>query len=136
MPDAFVWIYNSRTGTVVLNALPFAQLSLKSGLGWHGPFDNKEAAVKYYNDNKAKNPGWIAPTGFFDSVGNVGNIATGTGEAIDNTIQNKLGLSDENIRSWLIRIGEILLGIVLVGVGIAKLTGTTNAVAGLVKAKI
>lgn len=46
------------------------------------------------------------------------------------------GLTNQDIQSWMIRIGEILLGIVLVGVGIAKLTGTTNAIAGLVKAKI
>lgn len=36
----------------------------------------------------------------------------------------------------LLRIGEVLLGIVLVGVGVAKLTGTTNFVASAVKARI
>jgi len=136
MPDILVWLYNSRTGTIIQNVKPLAEISLKSGLGWHGPFDTKEAAQKYYNDNKAKNSGWTAPTSFVDSLGNIGKLATETGPAIDNAIQNKLGLSDENIRSWLIRIGEILLGVVLVGVGVAKLTGTTNAVSKIVKARI
>lgn len=41
-----------------------------------------------------------------------------------------------NLGGILLRVGEVLLGIVLVGVGIAKLTGTTNLVAAAVKAKI
>ena len=31
--------------------------------------------------------------------------------------------------NWILRIGEIVLGIVLIGVGIAKLTGTDNTIA-------
>jgi hypothetical protein len=38
-----------------------------------------------------------------------------------------------NLGNWILRIGEILLGVVLIGVGVAKLTGTTNAVAGAAK---
>lgn len=130
MPDVLDWIYNSRTGIVVDLPKPAAFIELKSGLGWHGPFDSKEAAVKYYNDNKAKNPGWKEPTT------NIGTALGNAPSAINDQIQGGLGLSDENIRTWMIRIGEILLGIVLVGVGVAKLTGTTNVIAKAVKAKI
>lgn len=36
----------------------------------------------------------------------------------------------------LLQVGEVLLGIVLIAVGVAKLTGTTNLVASAVKARI
>ena len=123
--------YNSNSGAVNESPEPLAWLNLHSGLGWHGPFETKQAALDYYQKGKASNPGWKAPTGL---LGNVANV-TGAASAAD-AIKGGLGLSDENIRSWMIRIGEILLGIVLVGVGVAKLSGTTNAVASLVKAKI
>lgn len=126
------WIYNSRTGAVITLPSLIALAQLKAGIGWHGPFDSKEAAIAYYNANKAGNTGWVAPTSLTGTVGNIPEAVAGTADAAQNT----LGLSDADIRSWMIRIGEILLGIVLVGVGIAKLTGTTNAVAGLVKAKL
>jgi hypothetical protein len=123
------WYYNSRSGIVNHYNEATMWLSLHDGSGWHGPFDTKEATLKYYNDNKAKNSGWKAPT---DSVG------TGIGNLGDTAVQSVGlgGLTNENITSWFIRIGEVLLGIVLLGVGVAKLTGTTNAVAKLVKAKI
>jgi len=130
MPDILDWIYNSKTGAVIELPSPAAFVQLKSGLGWHGPFDSKDAAIAYYNANKAKNTGWKAPSS--NPISAIGNVPS----AIDDTIQNGLGLSDANIQSWLIRIGEILLGIVLLGVGVAKLTGTTNAIAKVVKAKI
>jgi hypothetical protein len=62
-----------------------------------------------------------------------------------NSAQNRnVSSSGKGIDIWnnldlgniLLRVGEVLLGIVLVGVGIAKLTGTTNFVATAVKAKI
>jgi hypothetical protein len=41
-----------------------------------------------------------------------------------------------NLGGILLRVGEVLLGIVLVGVGVAKLTGTTNFVATALKTKM
>jgi hypothetical protein len=41
-----------------------------------------------------------------------------------------------SLGNWFVRIGEILLGIVLVGVGVAKLTGANNIISTAVKAKI
>lgn len=38
-----------------------------------------------------------------------------------------------NITSWFIRIGEVVLGIVLVAVGVAKLTGTANVISKAAK---
>ena len=41
-----------------------------------------------------------------------------------------------NLASFLLRIGEIALGIVLVGVGIARITGLQNAVSQVIKTKL
>lgn len=38
-----------------------------------------------------------------------------------------------NITQWFIRIGEVVLGIVLVAVGVAKLTGTANVISKAAK---
>lgn len=132
MADILQWMYNSRTGAVIEAPSPAAALLLRAGIGWHGPFDSKEKALAYYSDNKAKNPGWTAPTSLVGTLGNIPKAAGGTVEAAKNT----LGLGDADLRAWFIRIGEVLLGIVLVGVGVAKLTGTTNVVSNLVKARI
>lgn len=125
---AVKWYYNSNSGNITdedENNYYF-QLQLHAGIGWHGPFNTQQDAVNYYNANKAKNPGWSAPSD--STLGKIANV-TGVSSALTG------GLNDDSIRSWLIRIGEILLGIVLVGVGVAKLTGNPNVVASAVKAK-
>ena len=121
------WIYNSNTGAVNELPTPVAELELHSGLGWHGPFSSQQEAVTYYNNNAGANPGWKRPTG---------GIANLTGNAAASGVEKITGTSTFNLGSWVLRIGEILLGIVLIGVGIAKLTGTTNTIAKLAKAAI
>lgn len=122
------WYYNSRTGSVAQEDEKLMYPWLKLGIGWHGPFQTKQAALDYYDKGKAANPGWKKPT---ESL---------AGDLLDPLIPDKApslpSLSDADIRSWLIRIGEILLGVVLVGVGVAKLTGSSNPVAKLVKVKL
>jgi len=122
------WFYNSVNGKIAQQEL--IPIPHPAALGWHGPFATKQAAIDYYNANKAAHTTWQAPTD--SSITALGN----TPDAAAAGITQGLGLSNENITSWMIRIGEILLGIVLVGVGIAKLTGTTNMVASAVKARI
>lgn len=41
-----------------------------------------------------------------------------------------------NLGSILLRIGEVLLGIVLIGVGVARITGLQNTVSQVVKTKL
>lgn len=41
-----------------------------------------------------------------------------------------------NLQNLILRVGEIILGIVLVGVGIAKLTGAANVVSAAVRTRI
>lgn len=125
------WYYNSSSGSVGNWEEFTVWPALHAGIGWHGPFDTKQAALDYYKNNKAKNPGWKAPT---DSTLEQFGNAAGVPDALSGVLGG--GLSDASIRSWMIRIGEILLGVVLVGVGVAKLTGAGNVVSQVVKAKI
>jgi hypothetical protein len=124
------WYYNSTSGVVAQYNTVTEWPALHSGTGWHGPFDTKQAALDFYTTGKPKNPGWKAPTDSL-SQGAKNTVATGA-----SALTSGLGLNDDQIRSWLIRIGEILLGLVLVGVGVAKLTGTANVISSAVKAKI
>jgi hypothetical protein len=41
-----------------------------------------------------------------------------------------------NVGSWFLRIGEILLGLVLIGVGVARITGAQNAISKIVRTKL
>lgn len=126
------WYYNSRSGAVQEWPELYGETFLHTGTGWHGPFDTKQATLDFYTANQAANPGWKAPTGWQGNVANIPGAIVQQGEAATQSEVFK-GL---NLDKWLVRIGEILLGIVLIGVGIAKLTGTTNAVAGLVKTAV
>ena len=123
------WYYNSNSGLVKQYNEITMWPALHSGTGWHGPFNSKQDALNYYQSNKSHNSGWQPPT---DS------ISTGISQLGDTAVQNVGlgGLTNENITTWFIRIGEVLLGIVLLGIGVAKLTGTTNTIAKAVRAKI
>ncbi|SRR6266542_1013331 len=130
MPDILVWLYNSHTGAVQNLPRGYADLLLKAGIGWHGPFKTKEEALKYYEDNKAANPGWAEPTGW---RGNLGNAPSAAGQVIQNVSDPFKGL---NLGSWLVRIAEIIIGAILVGVGVAKLTGASNLISKGLKVAI
>jgi hypothetical protein len=58
-----------------------------------------------------------------------GAAAKGAQNAVD-------ALGGFNLSSWFLRIGEILLGIVLVGVGVARITGAQNAISKIVKTRL
>ena len=123
------WYYNSRSGLVAQYPEVTMIVPLHTGTGWHGPFNTKQDALNYYNNGKTANSGWKPP------VDSIGGAINNLGETAVQSV-GLGGLTNENITSWFLRIGEVLLGIVLLGVGVAKLTGTTNAVAKVVRAKI
>ena len=105
----FVWIYNHLTGAV--QRWPELQAALLLRLpGWHGPFATKETALDFYQSHKQSNPGWVAPTGI------IGNVLA----PVTTPVKEIFGGVD--LQAWLIRIGEIVLGIVLIAVGIMKLS--------------
>src|ERR1700753_277999 len=126
-----IWIYNSNTGDTLEfdNIEPektMAQIKLKSGLGWHGPFNTYDDIQTYYNQNKAATPGWKAPVENANQppLAQAGGAVSSAAGAVGVT----LGPSGINLGAWLLRIGAILLGIVLIGVGVSHLTGNSNFV--------
>lgn len=67
----------------------------------------------------------------------VGAVGTATGQIGKGTVKG-LNIPQDvlgglNLGNLLLRVGEVLLGIVLLGVGIAKLTGADNAIAKAAK---
>lgn len=64
---------------------------------------------------------------------NTGSINIGN-NPITNAGKDILGQFD--LSGWFLRVGEVLLGLVLIGVGIARITGAQNAVSAVVKTKL
>jgi hypothetical protein len=88
--------------------------------------------------------GGALPATFDDIFGATGKavkpIVEGTVAGLEQTGQDIAGVTDFFGRLtegnlWL-RVGEVLLGIVLIGVGLARITGTQNIVSSAVKARI
>lgn len=134
MPNPFdrKWYYNSDTGSVALRVI--ADPLNHAGVGWHGPFDTEQQALDYYQSNKGSNPGWHEPTDslwqqFKNTITSnpIEKAKDNTAKALDklNPV-NKLTDLENQIKPWAIRISEVLLGLLLIGVGIAKLTGKSN----------
>jgi hypothetical protein len=123
------FFYNSRSGGYANESPPAPQYfdyeaQLRLGLGWHsyGSFAEMLAAIKQNN--------WPPPQP--DSVGLRANAVSGTpGAVANNAVSDVIG--NVNASNLIVRIGEILLGIVLIGVGIAKLTGTANIISTVAK---
>lgn len=66
-------------------------------------------------------------------------VQAGTGNATQSG-QNKTTSQDIigsfNVSSWFVRVGEILLGLMLIGVGLARVTGTANFISDVLKTKM
>jgi hypothetical protein len=81
---------------------------------------------------------WLTGSTLAQNLGTVAsaeaNIPGAAAQGASKAYQDILG--GFNLGSWFLRIGEILLGLVLVGVGVAKLTGASNFISSAVKAKI
>jgi hypothetical protein len=88
-----------------------AFIAASSALGWHGPFNDAAAVTKFWNDNKAKHPDWKKPENLLDQV--TPDIPS---------ISNPLSGIQENLSSWMLRLTEIVLGMVLIAVGISHLS--------------
>jgi hypothetical protein len=73
--------------------------------------------------------------GALNQANNALNAATGAAQCVGGILIGKSNTCVD-LEHWFIRIGEILLGIVLVGVGIARITGVQNAVSNIAKTKL
>lgn len=98
---------------------------VSDGLAW-GPYATKAAAqaeLSKIRAGQAPNPVGL-PTG-------TPGQPTQSGLAAIGDFFSKLGEAS----TW-VRVGEVVLGIVLLGIGIARITGTGNVVSQIVKARI
>lgn len=109
IPPGGPWFVNNASGTIQRQSNPVLAEGLAT-TGWTG-FPTQAAAKAFANKGPA---GQIKSVGqsAFSGINAVGDFA------------NKLTQAN----TWL-RIAEGLLGIVLIGVALAKLTGADNAVA-------
>lgn len=122
--NAYNTLLNTDSGTV------------NGDVRYMGPFNSQQAA-------QAALPGALTAgdwtlgvvAGLGLGIGNDPSPATavGVGGAVGTAV-DKLG--GFNIGAWFLRIGEILLGLVLVGVGVARITGAANFISSAVKAKV
>lgn len=78
--------------------------------------------------------GTTIATGLGGTVATLGGIPGAAAQGATNAYKDLLG--GFNIGNWFLRIGEILLGLVLVGVGIARITGAQNFISQAVKTKV
>lgn len=140
------WYYNSTTGAVNNEPDWLVWPELHMGMGWHGPFATEQDLANFYNKNKPKNPGWKAPSGI------VSNIINSSENWMSNGSFNKspIGLSNPltgvnaigdfanrltKASTWE-RVGEVLLGVILISIGVAHLTNAVpvaTKIAGVVK---
>lgn len=120
------WYYNTESGQLTQgNNLENLGNNIFGGLGWHElNIPGNATADQAAAEAKKEFPNGKPPT----TAGiTIQRIAT-------NTAQDIIG--SFNVGSWVLRIGEILLGLILVGVGIARITGAQNIVSKAVRTKI
>lgn len=121
-PFRLVWFYNSLSGAIIQGPAigDTIQLALP---GWHGPFASKQAALDYYQANKAAHPGWAAPTGL---AGNVGNTVGAAAGAVAKGIAGAWKLQLGNTGGLLVRTLKVGVGLVLLVAGVLKLSGASR----------
>lgn len=131
MPSPFgmVWFYNSISGSVI-ETTRFGDTIQAHIPGWHGPFGTKQEALDFYARNKARNPGWAQPSGFFGTVGNT--VKHGATSAAGAAL-GSVGIHGD-LRQLALRTVEVILGALLIIVAlenVMKETGATNIVQGV-----
>jgi hypothetical protein len=122
------WFYNSYTGQVIedtdrVTALG-DMLRTKTGTGWHY-YASQIDMLNAIQANK-----WPPPQYQNSIGGNIGNAPKIAGGVLGNVFSLSGGPADANF--W-IRLGEGLLGIILIAIGIEKITGSANAITNAVR---
>lgn len=125
------YIYNHNTGSVNWLPGPAASAYVTAGqaLGWHGPFDTTDAVQQFYDSQKTAHKDWKAPTDLRGVL--VNGVSDVTGLPVN--ANGLLGLPNIQWDTWFLRIGEILIGLVLLGVGVAHLSGNKDIVVRMLR---
>ena len=119
------WSYNSDSGSINETNDIVAAPELHLGLGWHGPFPTKQAALDYYQQNKAANPGWKAPTGLG------GTITNTLPDAVTKPITDVTGAvtgAANTVVKLVPRVLEAAAGIVLLAIALNAVLKQTTGV--------
>lgn len=109
-----------------------------AALGFHGYATQSQADANKNSVNLIQAPELDAIENSYSIGGGSGGI-TGADSPVPVPNQSAPGtlgrdiLGNVAVGNWFLRIGEILFGIVLAGVGIARLTGVSNAVSKAVR---
>jgi hypothetical protein len=134
-PDAMV--VSTQVGSAFYNTLlntdsGTVTASGKQWVRYMGPFNSQAEA-------QSAAPGPIG-IGNWVAAGIAGTMIGAGGASPTAAVNTGTGIVDAlggfNLEAWFMRIGEILLGLVLVGVGIARITGAQNAISKIVKTKM
>jgi|HubBroStandDraft_2_1064218.scaffolds.fasta_scaffold333682_2 hypothetical protein len=127
------YFYNSSTGGFANESPPAPQyftyeVQLRLGQGWHayGTIAQMQAAIKANN--------WPPPDASKGLLSGSSTLPSTPSRAANAGLGDIIG--NVNASNILVRVGEILLGIVLIGVGIAKLTGTANIISTAAKVAV
>jgi hypothetical protein len=128
-------VVSAQTGSAAYKAWLGNGAFTVTGTSWQvdaGPFSTQQQAQQWAPHALSVGD-WVTAgiAGVMEGAGGATpTAAVGTGSAVADA------LGGFNISAWFLRIGEILLGIVLVGVGIARITGAQNAISNIVKTKM
>lgn len=129
MPGPFTteWFYNNVSGAVISEPaiFGFAQPHFPD---WHGPFPSKQAALDFYAANRSAHPGWKAPAGFGANVTNT--VGAGAQNAIKDLTKG-YGLIWPGAGHFMLRVGEFLVGGVLLAIGLNALLKSTTGHSGV-----
>lgn len=107
-------------------------------LGFHGYATQAQADANKNSVNVIQGPELDALEDSYSLGGGSGGI-TGADSPIIVPNQSAASTAGRDILgnvavgNWFLRIGEIVFGVVLVGVGVAKLTGASNAISKAVR---
>jgi hypothetical protein len=136
-----VWFYDSNTNAVATaNSSPdsaigysdylFYEAELHAGIGLHGPYNSMTALYAANPTAKASNAqagagSSLIANGPQPAISGAGNAITSVDSGVTSMGDFFNKLSEGNV--WL-RIGEFVLGVVVIAVALGKLTGLENAV--------
>lgn len=117
-PPGGPWFVFPQSGTIQRQSNPVLAIGLVT-TGWVG----------YATQAGAECQAKINPS----NPSNIGHTAASAAGAAAKGASDILGVSGLNLGSLLLRVGEVVLGIVLIGVGVAHMTGTDNFVSSALK---
>lgn len=124
----------SLTEVVSLIAKQYGPAKAAQFLQWYEAAVKQDPSLTPLNGATAFLTGTTIANNLGTTTGALATIPSAAATGASNAYKDILG--GFNLGNWFLRIGEILLGLVLVGVGLARITGAQNVISQVVKARI